>query len=176
MATKRIPILGHATRLDGQAGMSIESLAVKATNDAWPYNVVVFDGAAGTNSTQPTARIGLYGRFTVPQDFVSTAKLFAAITSTITSGAMVCDFDYRTVGGDDATSLDQAGTEQSVTATKSAPTAGMRRLEVEIALTDANFSPGETVQFGFFRDGTDGADTLAGAMLLESLEFKYSDV
>ena len=83
---------------------------------------------------------------------------------------MEWDFDYRAVGGDDAESLDQAGTQESVNANDTAPSAIHERMEITIPLTDANFAPGDEVEFELFRDGADAGDLMAGpAILLDAL-------
>lgn len=172
MATKRIPILGMGTVGDATGDCLLARYDVYATNDTWPRLIVAF---GSSNAAQPTVRHGIYGGFTVPKDYVSAPKLVIVWTATLTSGNVVWDFDYRTVGGDDTTSLDQSGTEESVTVTDAAPSAANRRLEVSVSLTAANFSPDEEVEFYLARDGADGSDTMAGSALMFSAHFEYSD-
>jgi hypothetical protein len=85
------------------------------------------------------------------------------------------DCDYRAVGGDDAESLDQAGTQESVNLNDTAPSAAWERMELVIDLTSGNFAAGDTVQYSFWRDGTDGGDTLAATAYLVTLLFRYND-
>lgn len=173
MATKRIPILGANTRLSPTTDVCIESYEVLATNDVWKVNVIRC-GAVAANNAQPSTRDGMYGVFSVPKDYVGGAKIVIVWTATITSGDVVWDIDYRTVAGNDANSLDQSGTEETATVTDTAPGAAHRRLETSISLTAGNFAVDDTVSFGFFRDGTDGADTMAGSALLFGLYFEYT--
>ena len=49
------------------------------------------------------------------------------------------------------------------------------RHEISIAVTDANFSAGDIVQFTLFRDGTDAGDTIAAAVVLFEIYFEYAD-
>lgn len=119
-------------------------------------------------------RLGLNGGFTIPKDYVGSATLVIVWTSTITTGDVVWDFEYRAVGGDDSESLDQAGTQESVSVTDTAPSAANERMEATIALTSANFAVDDEVEFYFARDGTDAADTMAGAAMLFSLIFQYA--
>lgn len=171
MATHRIPILGWASRPDDTGECFFEPYDVLATNDVWDRLIGRF---GSSNAAQPTVRHGIAGGFTVPKNYVGTPVLVIVWTSTLTSGNVVWDFEYRTVGGNDTTSLDQSGTEESVTVTDAAPGAAHRRLEATISLT-ANFAVDEEVEFYFARDGADGADTLAGSALLFQLLFEYAD-
>lgn len=173
MATQQISMLGVNTTPDSSGNCWQEPYSNLASNDAFPFLIYRF---GASNAAQPTTRIGLYGQFTVPQDYVTSAVVIPIWTATITSGNVVWDLDYRTVGGDDTTSLDQAGTEESVSVTDAAPTSANNRLTPSLNPTDANFGVGETVEFGLFRDGTDANDTMAGASALVDLIFQYSNV
>jgi hypothetical protein len=167
VATHRIPILGWATLPDINGQAFPESYDTKATNDVWDRLVMVFNDSI--------IRSALAGGFAVPKNYVGTPKLIIVWTATATSGAVVWDFDYRAVGGNDAESLDQTGTQEAVTVTDTAPGAAHRRLEAEIALTAGNFAVDDEVEFLFARDGTDAADTMAAAALLFGLYFEYAD-
>ena len=169
MATHRIPILGAATFPTDTAGnVFFEPYSIKATNDVWKRLVCVFNDTA--------TRIGLAGGLTVPKNYVGNAKIIVVWTSTATTGNCRWEFDYRTVGGDDTTSLDQTGTEESVGVTDAAPGAAHRRLEAPMTLTATNLSVDEEVEFELFRDGADAADTMAAAALVFAALFEYTDV
>jgi hypothetical protein len=172
MATHEFSIRGN-TVPDSSGNVWEEPYSILATNDIWPFSVIRF---GTSNSAEPTARNGIHGQFTVPRNYVAAPKVIIVWTATATTGNVAWDVDYRTVGGDDTTSLDQTGNEQSATVTDAAPGAANRRLRAEIALTAANFSTGETVEFFFCRDGADAADTMAASALLIDLLFEYSDV
>jgi hypothetical protein len=146
--------------------------SILATNDIWRHGVWVF---GANNAAQPTVRIGIYGLFVVPQNYVGTAVLVIDWTSTLTSGDCVWDFDYRTVSGNDTTSLDQSGTQETVTVTDTAPGAAHRLLTATVNLTSANLASGEVVEWGLFRDGADGSDTLAGSAILHNVRLRYAD-
>lgn len=167
MATHRIPILGWPTLPDASGLVFFEPQAIKGTNDPFPQLVAVFNDTA--------TRIGLGGRFTVPKNYVGSANLVVVWTTTATSGDVEWDFDYRAVGGDDAESLDQAGTQESVNLNDTAPNNAWERMECPIALTAGNFAIDDEVEFCLFRDGTDGGDTIAAAVLLVALLFEYAD-
>jgi hypothetical protein len=169
MAIHRIPILGWQTVPDTSGEVFLEPYPIKATNDQWGMLVVIFNDS-GT-------RIGIYGVFQVPTNYnpATAPNIVFVWTSTATVGDVEWDFDYRSVGGDDTTSLDQAGTDESVNANDTAPTAAHRRLEISIPLTASNFAALDTVEFEALRDGTDGGDTMAAAAILVGLLFEYSD-
>ena len=56
-----------------------------------------------------------------------------------------------------------------------APSAVNERMELTIALTDGNFAPGDTVEFFYSRDCTDGGDTMAAAAIVFGVFFEYND-
>lgn len=167
MATHRIPVLGFGTKPDASGDVFVEPFSVKAVNDQWERLVLVYNDTA--------TRIGCEGGFVVPQNYVGAASLIVVWTSSAIAGDVEWDFDYRAVGGDDAESLDQAGTQESVNQNDTAPTAAFRRLEAALALTPGNFSPGDEVEFGLFRDGADAGDTMAAAALVFEVLFQYDD-
>lgn len=167
MATHRMSLLGGLVSPDTSGNVFVEPYTVKATNDVWKHPVVVFNDT-GT-------RDGLYGVFTVPKNYVGTAKLIVVWTSTATSGNVVWDADYRGVSGDNSESLDQTGNQESVTGTDAAPGAAHRRLELSISLTSSNLAVDDLVEWGLFRDGSDASDTMAAAAMLFDLLFEYAD-
>lgn len=166
-ATHRIPIFGFGTVPDTGGDVFFEPYPIKATNDVWDRLVLIFNDTA--------TRDGVHGGFTIPKNYVGSANLIVVWTSTATSGDVEWDFDYRAVGGNDTESLDQAGTQQSVNANDTAPSAAHERMEISISLTDGNFAVDDEVEFTFFRDGTDGGDGLAAAGIVFAVFFEYSD-
>jgi len=167
MATHRIPILGWQTKPDGTGEAFFEPYSIKATNDQWDHMVLILNDS-GT-------RIGVYGVFDIPQNYVGTANLIIVWTATAIAGDVEYDFDYRAVGGNDTESLDQSGTQETVNSNDTAPSAVNERMELSIALTDGNFAAGDTVEFLFVRDGTDAGDTMAASAIVFGLLFEYSD-
>ena len=167
MATHSIPILGANTVPDTSGSVFLEPYTVKATNDVWGFLVFIFSDTA--------TRIGLRGMFRVPQNYVGTAAILVDWTSTATSGDVEWDFDYRAVGGNDAESMDQAGTQESVNSNDTAPGATDRLMTISLGLTSANLVAGDLVEFELFRDGTDGGDTMAAAAVLFGAHFSYAD-
>jgi hypothetical protein len=166
MATHRIPIFGFGTVPDTSGNVFFEPYDVKATNDVWDRLVLIFNDTA--------TRLGVHGGFTVPKNYVGTAKIIVVWTSTATSGDVVWDFDYRAVGGDDSESLDQSGTQESVTVTDTAPGAAHRRMEASMTLTSSNLAVDDEVEFTLFRDGT-ASDTIAAAVIVFQVLFEYAD-
>jgi hypothetical protein len=140
---------------------------VKATNDVWSHLVLIYNDTA--------TKLNCFGRFTVPKNYVGTAKIIVVWTATATTGNVVWDFDYRAVGGNDAESLDQTGFQESVTVTDAAPGAAHRRLEASATLTAANLAVDDEVEFQISRDGADASDTMAAAAMLFEVLFEYAD-
>ena len=173
MATHRIPIVGWSARPDDTGECFLEPYDILATNDVWDRLVFRF---GANNAAQPTIRHGFHGGFFVPKNYVGSAAIVVVWTATVTTGNCVWDFEYRAVGGNDTTSLDQAGTEESVTVTDTAPGAANRRLEATANLTAGNFSADEQVSYFFARDGADANDTMAASGILFELIFQYADV
>ncbi len=170
-ATRSVSMLNGSLNPDTSGNCWQEPFAVLATNDVWSGMVYRF---GSSNAAAPTTRIGLTGFFRVPDDYVGTCKIIPKWTATLTSGDVAWDLDYRTVSGNDTTSLDQSGTEESVTVTDTAPGAALRQLLPELSPTSANFAAGETVEWTLFRDGADAADTMAGSAILIDLLFQYA--
>jgi putative transposon-encoded protein len=167
MATHRIPILGWSTVPDTSGNVFFEPYTVKATNDVWGRFVVVFNDTS--------TRLGLRGGFTVPKNYVGGAKFVVVWTSTATSGDVEFDVDYRAVGGDDTESLDQTSNQESLNQNDTAPSAANERMEVSLTATAGNFAVDDEVEFELFRDGTDGGDTIAAAVMLFAVLFEYTD-
>lgn len=122
-----------------------------------------------SNSAQPTVKAGFAGTFTVPSDYSTSAAVVFRYTSTVTSGNIVWDFDYRSGGNVHNT----AGWEESVTGTGAAAGTSGNEVDVTISLTSGNLAANDFVQFAASRDGTDGSDTMAGSALLVAVYFKY---
>jgi len=167
MATHRIPILGFAAKPDTSGNVFLEPYDVKATNDVWDRMVLIFNDTA--------TRIGVHGGFTVPKNYVGSAKIVVVWTSTATSGDVEWDFDYRAVGGNDTESLDQSGTQETVNLNDTAPGAAHRRLECLLSLTSTNLTADDEVEFTLFRNGTVAGDTMAAAAIVFNVLFEYAD-
>jgi len=165
MATHQISVMNGLSPVS--EGCFWEPFDIKATNDVWKFPVLIFNDT-GT-------RIGAHGTFRIPKSFVGSPKIYFVWTTTATSGNAVWDFDYRAIGGDDAESLDQSGTQEALTVTDAAPGAALRRLQASVNLAAANLAIDDTVEFAVFRDGADAADTLSAALILVDVVFEWAD-
>ncbi len=169
MAT--FPILGANTLPDPSTATNgnvfFEPLTIKSSSAAWPHGCFIF------NDT--TTRIGLYGVFPVPDDYSTGAEfvVFWDTTAASTNGVK-WDFDYRTVANTESIATTSAQESTSLTVASSGVALILNR-EASTTLTAANFSTGDIVQFGIFRDGSSTtADDLAAAVRLHAALFAYS--
>lgn len=167
MATHQIWIPAAGLTPDTSGNVFSEPYSIKATNDIFPFNVLIFNDTS--------TRLGAYGTFHVPQNYVGTPKIYPVWSSTAITGNVVWDVDYRAVGGDDAESMDQATAQEALTVTDAAPSAAHERNTPSVSLTAANLAAGDTVEFGVFRDGADAADTMAAAAILFGVLVEYAD-
>lgn len=172
MATRDgISVFGARPSTTGKAWY--ESATVLFSNDAFDFDILRVD-EDGSDSAQPTTRINaLTGLFAVPADFVSGAKLVVRWCSTKTTGDVVFDLDYRAVGAGE--SLDQSGTQGSVSTTTTTPATAYQWVETVLTFTAGHLSAGDLVEFSLFNDGTDASDTLAGARIVAEVFFRYDD-
>lgn len=171
MTTQQTSILTGNVVPDTTGRCWLETYDVVATNDVWKHLIFRFQDPSAAQVH------GIYGQFTVPQNYVTTAVLVPIWTSTATSGNCRWRFTYRTVGGNDTTSLDQTSNEEQVSLTQAAPGAANRRMApTTFSLTSGNFSAGETVEYLFERNDDSGTDTMAADAVLFDLMFQYSDV
>ena len=167
MATHRISILGMQSQPYTGGSVYWQPAALVMTNDRWNPLVLTF--------ADTSTRIGIYGVFNVPKNYVGSPKIIPVWTSSATSGNVVWDLDYRSVGGDNAESFDQTGQQQQLTATDAAPGAAWRRLETALNMTAGDLAVDDTVEYFFGRDGADASDTMAAAAVLVDLLFEYTD-
>lgn len=143
-----------------------ESSSVKDVNDRYPRPVWIF--------TDTGAKVGLSGRFRVPDDYVDSPSILLAFKSTGTSGNGVWDFDYTAVA--DGESADPSTDQESVSVTVAIPGTARLLKEISLDLTAANFAPGDWVLFNLSRDCADAADTVTGVeLILEGACFTYSN-
>jgi hypothetical protein len=173
MATRKLQHIHLIGRPDTSGEAFFEPSSILRTNDVWNNDILRLGSAAAAS---PTVKHGVYGSFEVPEDYVNSAVIRFIWSSSLIANDVVLFFDYRTVAGNDANSLDQAGTEEALTVTDTAPGAAHRRMEATITPTAGNFVAGETVQFYLGRDGAAVGDTIVGPAYLENVLFEYSDV
>lgn len=169
MSTHWTPILGWQAVPDSSGQCYFERYDVAATNDVWKHLVLILNDNGSTKT-------GIYGLFTVPKNYISAPKIVILWTAIVTTGNAKFQYEYRTVPGDDANSLDQAGLEETVTVTDAAPGAVNRRLQASITITAANVAADEVVEFYFNLRGDDAATTIASKCIIHDLLFEYADV
>jgi hypothetical protein len=167
--THRIPILNAHTLPDANGTVIFEPSSLNLdANDRYPHLVIAF--------TSQSAKHGFGGKFTVPKNYVGSAKVVAVWRTTATSGDVAFAVAYTAVGGDATESMDpNTDQEAPSNVTDTASATARRRQEVTITLTSGNLAVDDEVLFNFYRDGADGADTLAATAWLENLLFEYSD-
>ncbi len=169
----RVDMLSSGTVPDATGDAFFEPYSILATNDAFKHLIL---RCGASNSAAPTVKAGVYGKFHVPADYNTGGTVTCKVywTSTLTSGDVVFDLDYRAIGGDDTESLDQATYQESLTVTDTAPSAANERMVATMTLTASNLAADDTVEFFFGRDGADGADTLAGSAIVHEVIFLYT--
>ena len=173
MATHRIPILNWSSKPDTSGKVWFENLGLLGGGTgAWDRFILRID-ETGANDTQLSTRVGIHGGFTVPKNYNSGAVLVIEWSGSVTSGNKVFDFDYRAVAVDQ--SLNQSGQDESITVTDAMPGTAWFRQEATISLTSGNFAVDDEVEFKFFEDGADAADTAAAAAAIFNLLFEYTD-
>ena len=170
MATHRISIINWATFPDASGDVFFEPGTIKRANAFFKEMVLIFNDSGNDDE--------LFGRFDVPINYVGAANLVITWTTTAISGDVEWGFAYRAVGGTDTESLDQATAQEALLSgnNDTAPSATDEHMVFTIALTDANFAAGDTVQFIFSREGADGGDGISAAIQIIKLQFEYSDV
>ena len=170
MATQEVSILNDI-HFDTAGDTWLEPYDVLATNDVWRHIVICL----GLNLTS-----GFYGQFTVPQSYVSVPALALVLSTTATydGGVFRFAFLYRTVGGDNTTSLDQGTPEQTLTFAPQPGSVAHNRLYPVTSLS-GSFAAGETIEYYFVRDMnmvfSASPDGVPAAAYLHDLLFQFSD-
>jgi hypothetical protein len=171
MATHQISLLNGSVAPDNTGRATVEPADInQGANDVWKYLLWLFASPSGTQAH------GIYGVFTLPQNYLAGATLIVLWNSTATTGNVRHRFTYRAVGGDDAESLDQTTNQESVNGVDTVASTARERMVQTLALTAGNFLAGDTVQW-FFERWDDGSnlDTMAANSYLHDLLFQYSD-
>lgn len=170
--TKYLPLMTHVM-LDATGDAYFEPYTILATNDKFG-NLIGRFGAS--NVAAPTVKAGFFGTITVPNDYSSSGTVSVVVvwSATLTSGDVVFNFDYRSVGGNDTTSLDQATYQESLNVTDTAPGAANRRLTALMTVTAANITAGDTLEFYMSRDGVAAGDTMAGSAMIFDVYLSYT--
>jgi len=170
MSTHQVNMFGQSMVPDSSGLSWFEPYDVFATNDVWKGLVLRLANPASTQHG------GVYGFFNVPQNYVGNAAAVIKWTTTATTGNACFRYQYRSVAGNNANSMDQAGTQQNTTGTFAAPGAAHRLMQSTITLTAANFAAGNMVEYLFERDDNSAADTIAADVVVFEVDFQYTDV
>lgn len=136
------------------------------TNDLAPTNqVLIFKDT----STLDTASCG----FSVPKNFVGTAKIILTYKTTVTSGNVLWTIDYRAIAAGE--SGDPSSWQESLAGSATA-VAGTTNLlsDISFTLTSSNIAVDDWVLFRLGRNGA-GADTAAASLQLHRICFEYAD-
>lgn len=119
------------------------------------------------------ADIGIYGNFTIPQNYAGTPVL--VIRGVIAEAANTLAFGFQQIGLAHSDALDQALEAEDVA--NNATWTGLAAEDVyeeTITITPGSaYAAGDVVPFFFYRD--DSVDTQTGEFHLLDLLFRYSD-
>ena len=169
--TRTTPLFNASMIPDATGDVWFEPYSILATNDLYRHLVARY---GANNAAAPTVKSCVYSLAHIPEVYSTSATVTVEIywTSTLTSGDVVFDFDYRSIGGDNAESLDQTTHQESLTVTDTAPGAANRRMLATMTLTASNLLAADTLECAICRDGADAADTLAGSVLVHEVILK----
>lgn len=134
------------------------------SNDRFIHEILAFKDS-GT-------RIGAVATFMVPKNYVGTPNVVIHWKSTATSGDVVWDADTKAVA--DGESLDPSTDDDAQTVTTATPGTARLRKDSTLTLTGTYVADDE-VLLAIYRDGAQGADTLAAEALFEGASFEYVD-
>jgi hypothetical protein len=171
MALHEVPIIGASAKPG--ANVFFDDIVEYLANDLVSWVALVF---ADTDTKDSIA-----GSFRVPNDYSAATtdpKLKFEWTSPATAGDIDVDFDARSIGGNDAETLDPTTFVETVTVNDIAPGTTLNRMTAEITLTRANYAAGETVYYELSRDGvTESAGGMADVLIMnaDSIVFEYAD-
>lgn len=164
MATRYEPLIDFSAKAEAP-NVFLEPANIKATTAPWQDLIAIFNDSS--------TRDRLWMSFRVPSTYVSSPFILIDWTTTVTTNAWRAEFDYRVVSG--TSSYNQAGIQQTASATLNAPAAAHNRTESTIALFAGNFSADAAVQCAFVRNNPNAADTMTAAAIVRKLYFQYSD-
>lgn len=164
MATHRILIPATAFLPDTTGNCYPKPDSVDNANDRFPHEVLAFSDS-GT-------RTGASSTFMVPKNYASTPKGYVVWKSTATSGDVVWDVDTKAVA--DGESLDPSADDDAQTVTTTTPGTARLRKDSSVTFT-GTYAADDLVLVSVYRDGAQGADTLAAEALFEGFVFEYSD-
>lgn len=164
-----MPILGLGTIPDSGGDVWMAPISTELALGGAPGNeLCVIMPAAATIS----ADAGIYGRFTIPKNYVGTEVLVIRGILDGASGGLVLAFGYQAGIRADNESYDQAlGTQRIASATDTRADEDI--YEETIDISSDTYVVGDDVNFFFFID--DSVHTYTGKFLLTGLFFRYND-
>ncbi len=166
MATHRMNLLGGLAAPDVSGNVFPQGTTVKLTNDLWKGLAIVFNDTA--------TKDGFAFEFEVPKEFVSGMKLVVKWATSVTSGNVEWEADYRAIAA--AETIDPT-TWQTTVASGAVAVPGTAWLlkETTLTLTDGDFAVDDKVFGHLSRKGSSGNDTAAAAVLMIGLELEFAD-
>lgn len=165
MATHRLFIPASAFMPEvtsSQVVVKVDSL--DNANDRFVHEILGFKDSS--------TRIGASSTFLVPKNYVGTPKGYVIWKSTATSGDVVWDVNTKAVA--DGESLDPSTDDDAQTVTTTAPGTARLRKDSMVTFT-GTYAADDLVLVSVYRDGAQGADTLADEVLFEGFAFEYND-
>ena len=121
-----------------------------------------------------STKIGAMVEFELPTNYVGTPTFVIRWKSAATTGDVVWDVDYNTIGVGETG--DPSAYTESLTVTDTV--AGTARLdsEVSVAATAGNFAVGDRVLITLSRDLVDSNDTMADEAELIGFKLTFTDI
>ena len=168
MATFDLPILGFATNLDDGVYPSRVRDQLTITDANVGKELCYVLPAAATIA----ADTGLQGKFTVPQNYVSTPVLVVRGLLNGAPASLVIAFGVQLKALADNEAYDAAFAAQNIASVAGTAWADEDVYEETITIADT-LAVGDEVDFWFFVD--DSVHTYTGTFLLTGLFFRYND-
>jgi hypothetical protein len=171
MATFRRSILGGARP---ETAVPMDLVSNQITSATLPSV-----GAVGCYVfTDGGTDIGIYGRFSIPNNYVGTPLVVAKGVLDGTPGAsevLAVGFRKRAVADNEAAdgTFDAEQINSITIGSSGTNHANEDLIEITVTLTGADYAVGDEVFFYFFLDAS--VNTYAGNFLLTALEFQYAD-
>jgi len=164
-ASTRVTMLNGFTMPDSSGDVFMQPHSINAgVNGVWSHGVWLYSNGG--------ARSGLHGSFNIPSDYVDGADVVIVWSTQEITEDVEWDFDYRSVGGNDAESLDNT-IQTQVGTNDTAPSVADERMELTIALTDGDIAANDTFQWILFRDTADAGDTIGTDTYVIDVLFEY---
>lgn len=109
----------------------------------------------------------------IPSDFASNPRVEVVWTSGTADSPLLAgmQFEFASMGGDDANNFDAAAGEEIINTTDTAPTVAWRRQVKTFALNASFIAAGDSFRAIFCKDAS--ADTTAGNMVVSQIHLLY---